>query len=301
MEDAFGLSARGGALSTANHRIWRNCGPPWPGEERGGGAGLSTGTAGGVDSGGTALIGGGREGSTGVRFVTEVVPVARKPTVSSDSVAQDRPARLDANVPIEETVGAIADMIKAGYVRHIGLSEVGAATIRRAAKVAPIADLQIEYSLISRGVEDEILPTLRELGIGMTAYGVLSRGLIGGHWTAQGGNRGDYRSNLPRFAGEDGAHNLAMVEALRAVADGKGVSVAQLAIAWVRAQGRDIVPLVGARTRTRLTEALGALQITLTPEDVAAIETAMPKGAARGDRYMPQQMAHLDSERRTGA
>lgn len=212
-----------------------------------------------------------------------------------------RPARLDANVPIEETVGAIADMIKAGYVRHIGLSEVGAATIRRAAKVAPIADLQIEYSLISRGVEDEILPTLRELGIGMTAYGVLSRGLIGGHWTAQGGNRGDYRSNLPRFAGEDGAHNLAMVEALRAVADGKGVSVAQLAIAWVMAQGRDIVPLVGARTRTRLTEALGALQITLTPEDIAAIETAMPKGAARGDRYMPQQMAHLDSERRTGA
>ena len=212
-----------------------------------------------------------------------------------------RPARLDPNVPIEDTVGAIADMIKAGYVRHVGLSEVGAETIRRAAKVAPIADLQIEYSLSSRGIEDEILPTLRELGIGVTAYGVLSRGLIGGHWTGQPSAAGDFRMHLPRFAGENGAHNLQLVEALRAVADAKGVSVAQIAIAWVLAQGDDIVPLVGSRTRTRLTEALGALQITLTPADIAAVEAAMPKGAVRGDRYPAAQMAHLDSERRRGA
>ena len=212
-----------------------------------------------------------------------------------------RPARLDPNVPIEDTVGAIADMVKAGYVRHIALSEVGAETIRRAAKVAPIVDLQIEYSLISRSVEDEILPTLRELGIGMTAYGVLSRGLIGGHWTGQATIAGDFRGHLPRFAGENGAHNLQLVEALRAVADAKGVTVAQLAFAWVLAQGGDIVPLVGARTRARLTEALGALQIKLTPADIAAIEAAMPNGAARGDRYPAAQMAHLDSERRTGA
>ncbi len=212
-----------------------------------------------------------------------------------------RPARLDPNVPIEDTVGAIADMIKAGYVRHVGLSEVGAETIRRAAKVAPIADLQIEYSLSSRGIEDEILPTLRELGIGVTAYGVLSRGLIGGHWTGQPSAAGDFRMHLPRFAGENGAHNLQLVEALRAVADAKGVSVAQIAIAWVLAQGDDIVPLVGSRTRPRLTEALGALQITLTPADIAAVEAAMPKGAVRGDRYPAAQMAHLDSERRRGA
>jgi aryl-alcohol dehydrogenase-like predicted oxidoreductase len=208
-----------------------------------------------------------------------------------------RPARLDPVVPIEDTVGAIADMVKAGYVRHIGLSEVGAETIRKAYAVHPIVDLQIEYALITRGVEDKILPVLRELGIGMTAYGVLSRGLISGHWNKdQGKAKGDFRAGGPRFQGENVDKNLALVEALRKIADAKGVSVAQIAIAWVAAQGDDIVPLVGARTRARLSESLGALDVTLSAGDLAAIEQAVPKGAAAGTRYAEAQMAHLDSE-----
>ncbi|HVJ54902.1 MAG TPA: aldo/keto reductase [Aliidongia sp.] len=208
-----------------------------------------------------------------------------------------RPARLDPNVPIEETVGAIADMIKAGHVRHIGLSEVGAATIRRAAAVHPIADLQIEYSLISRGIEDEILPTLRELGIGVTAYGVLSRGLISGHWQKTALAPGDFRAMSPRFQEGNIDRNLVLVEALRAIAEAKGASVAQVAIAWVASRGQDIVPLVGARRRDRLSEALGALDVILGGEDLAAIERAVPKGAAVGSRYAEVQMAHLDSEK----
>ena len=207
-----------------------------------------------------------------------------------------RPARLDPDVPVEDTIGAIAEMVRAGYVRHIGLSEVGAATIRRAAAVHPIADLQIEYSLISRGIEDAILPTCRELGIGITAYGVLSRGLISGHWQAGQGSAADFRSHSPRFQQGNVERNLALVEALRAIATAKGASVAQIAIAWVAAQGQDIVPVVGARRRDRLAEALGALDVTLTPADLAAIEQAIPKGAAAGDRYMAAQMHHLDSE-----
>jgi aryl-alcohol dehydrogenase-like predicted oxidoreductase len=209
-----------------------------------------------------------------------------------------RPARLDPNVPIEDTVGAVADLVKAGYVRHIGLSEVGAATIRKAAAVHPICDLQIEYSIISRGVEDEILPTLRELGIGMTPYGVLSRGLISGNWTAQPLAAGDFRAHSPRFQGENLQHNLALVEALRGVAQARGVSVAQIAIAWVASRGEDIVPLVGSRKRPQLAEALGALDVVLSPADLAAIEAAAPKGSAAGDRYAAPQMAMLDSERR---
>ena len=209
-----------------------------------------------------------------------------------------RPARLDPHVPIEDTVGAIADLVKAGFVRHIGLSEVGAETIRRAAAVHPIADLQIEYALITRGVEDKILPVLRELGIGMTAYGVLSRGLISGHWNKdQGQAGGDFRAHSPRFQGDNVDRNLALVEALRTIADAKGVSVAQIAIAWVAAQGDDIVPLVGARTRSRLAESLGALDVTLSADDLAAIERAVPRDAAAGARYAEAQMAHLDSER----
>jgi aryl-alcohol dehydrogenase-like predicted oxidoreductase len=208
-----------------------------------------------------------------------------------------RPARLDPNVPIEDTVGAIADMVKAGFVRHIGLSEVGVETIRKAHAVHPIVDLQIEYALITRGVEDKILPVLRELGIGMTAYGVLSRGLISGHWDKdQGKAKGDFRAHSPRFQDGNVDKNLALVEALRAVAEAKGVSVAQIAIAWVAAQGDDIVPLVGARTRARLSESLGALDVTLSAADLAAIEQAAPKGAAAGTRYAEAQMAHLDSE-----
>lgn len=207
-----------------------------------------------------------------------------------------RPARLDPNVPIEDTVGAIADMVKAGYVRHIGLSEVGSHTIRKAAAVHPIADLQIEYSLISRGIEDDILETCRELGIGITAYGVLSRGLISGHWKKEGAGATDFRTHSPRFQGENVERNLALVDALRQIANAKGVTVAQIAIAWVAAQGEDIVPLVGARQRTRLQEALGSLGVALSADDLAAIERAVPKGAAAGERYAAAQMAHLDSE-----
>lgn len=208
-----------------------------------------------------------------------------------------RPARLDPKVPIEETVGAIADMVKAGYVRHIGLSEVGVDTIRRAAAVHPICDLQIEYSLISRGIEAGILPAVRALGIGITAYGVLSRGLISGHWRKDAMAPGDFRAHAPRFQGANVDANLALVEALQKVAGAKGVSVAQAAIAWVAAQGNDIVSLIGARRRDRLAESLGAMAVTLTPSDIAAIERAVPKDAAAGSRYAERAMADLDSER----
>jgi aryl-alcohol dehydrogenase-like predicted oxidoreductase len=218
--------------------------------------------------------------------------------LDTDHVDIYRPSRVDPNVPIEETIGAIAELVQEGYVRHIGLSELSADTIRRAAAVHPISDLQIEYSLISRGIEDEILPTVRELGIGVTAYGVLSRGLLSGHWSAQRElTPGDFRSLSPRFQGENLEHNLALVDALRAIADDRGATVAQVAIAWVLAQGEDIVPLVGARRRDRLHEALGALELQLTPDDLAAIESAVPPDAAAGSRYPEPAMAALDSER----
>lgn len=209
-----------------------------------------------------------------------------------------RPARLDPNVPIEDTVGAIAELVQAGYVRRLGLSEVGAETIRRAHAVLPIADLQIEYSLISRGLEQAILPTCRELGIAVTAYGVLSRGLISGHWAKDRNvDARDFRQHSPRFQGGNLEHNLQLVDVLRGLADARGCSVAQLAIAWVLAHGEDIVPLIGARTRERLAEALGALEVSLDAGDLAAIERAVPPDAAAGDRYAAAQMAMLDSER----
>jgi len=208
-----------------------------------------------------------------------------------------RPARLDPSVPIEETVGAIADMIKAGYVRHIGLSEVGSHTIRRAHATHPISDLQIEYSLISRGIESDILKTCRELGIGVTAYGVLARGLISGHWSKERTSAKDFRSNSPRFQGENLDANLILADRLRAIAVEIGASPAQVAIAWVAAQGKDIVPLVGARRRDRLTEALGALEVTLTPDHLSALAEAFPPGAAAGARYPAAQLAHMDSEK----
>ena len=208
-----------------------------------------------------------------------------------------RPSRLDPTVPIEDTIGAIAEMVKAGYVRHIGLSEVGADTLRRAHAVHPICDLQIEYSLVSRGIEDAILPAARELGIGVTAYGVLSRGLISGHWSKARASERDFRTNSPRFQGANLDSNLALVEQLRAVADRIGASVAQVAIAWVATQGKDIVPLVGARRRERLSEALGALELRLTSDDLAALATAVPAQAVAGDRYPVAQLAHLDSEK----
>ncbi|TQN32257.1 pyridoxine 4-dehydrogenase [Haloactinospora alba] len=221
--------------------------------------------------------------------------------LGTDYVDVYRPARLDPSVPIEDTVGAIAEMVEAGYVRHVGLSEVGPETIRRAAAVHPIADLQIEYSLLSRGIEEEILPACRELGIGTTAYGVLSRGLLSGDWSRERAAwTQDARSHIPRFAGENLEHNLALVEALRGVADAKGARVSQVAIGWALSRGADIVPLVGARRRDRLTEALRALDVELTPRDLAEIERAVPSGAAAGERYDVAQMALLDSERAAG-
>jgi aryl-alcohol dehydrogenase-like predicted oxidoreductase len=218
--------------------------------------------------------------------------------LGTDHVDIYRPARLDPTVPIEETVGAIAELAEAGYVRHVGLSEVGAGTIRRAHALHPVTDLQIEYSLISRGIEDQILPACRELGIGITAYGVLSRGLISGHWSRERSvEPGDFRAHSPRFARGNLEQNLALVDALRGVADAKGVTVAQIAIAWVLARGEDIVPLIGARRRDRLAESLAALEIELGDEDVAEIERAVPRDAAAGERYPEQGMATLDSER----
>jgi aryl-alcohol dehydrogenase-like predicted oxidoreductase len=211
-----------------------------------------------------------------------------------------RPARLDPDVPIEETVGAMADMIKAGYIRHIGLSEVGSETIRRAHKVHPISDLQIEYSLISRGIESDILKTTRELGIGVTAYGVLSRGLISGHWSKDRAAAQDFRGLSPRFSGGNLDANLALVEKLRRIASEVGASPAQVAIAWVAAQGNDIVPLVGARRRDRLSEALGALDVTLTKAHLTALDAAFPHGAAAGNRYPDSQLVHMDSEKAVG-
>jgi pyridoxine 4-dehydrogenase len=218
--------------------------------------------------------------------------------LGTDYIDIYRPSRLDANVPIEDTVGAISDMVRAGYVRHIGLSEVGADTIRRAAAVHPISDLQIEYSLISRGIEDEILPTCREVGIGITAYGVLSRGLISGYWSKAREGEPGFRANAPRFQGANLDANLALVERLRAIAEGIGASVAQVAIAWVAAQGNDIVPLIGARRRDRLAEALGALDVKLSADALAKLDKALPPGAAAGERYPAAALAHMDSEKK---
>ncbi|GAA3448833.1 aldo/keto reductase [Dactylosporangium matsuzakiense] len=213
--------------------------------------------------------------------------------LGTDYIDVYRPARLDPAVPIEETVGAIKELIDAGYVRRLGLSEVNAAVIRRAHAVHPVADLQIEYSLVSRAVEAEVLPALNELGIGMTAYGVLARGLISGHYRPGRNAPGDFRGRTPRFSPGNLEHNLALVEALRRVADAKGCTVAQLAIAWVAAQGAGIMPLIGARTRERLAEALAATAVTLTAEDLAEIERAVPAGSARGDRYPSAAMSSL--------
>jgi aryl-alcohol dehydrogenase-like predicted oxidoreductase len=219
--------------------------------------------------------------------------------LGTDHIDIYRPARVDPDVPIEETVGAIGELVEAGYVRHVGLSEAGADTIRRAAAVHPISDVQIEYSLLSRGIEGEILPTCRELGIGVTAYGVLSRGLLSGHWSHDRElSRSDFRSFSPRFQGENLDRNLALVDALRDIAEAKGATVAQVAIAWVLSRGDDVVPLVGARRRDRLHEALGALALELTAEDLARVEAAVPAGAAAGERYAAPAMAELDSERR---
>ncbi|MHB8418037.1 MAG: aldo/keto reductase [Myxococcales bacterium] len=212
-----------------------------------------------------------------------------------DHVDVYRPARLDPTVPIEETVGAIAELVKAGYVRHVGLSEVGAETVRRAHAVHPIADLQIEYSLVSRGPETQIFPTLRQLGVGATVYGVLSRGLLSASKPAAQGF--DIRARLPRFSGEHAEQNRKFVDKLHEMALDKRLTASQLAIAWVLAREPSVIPVVGARTRKQLDEALGALDVELGDEDLGRIERELPAAAVAGTRYEPAQMRALDSER----
>jgi aryl-alcohol dehydrogenase-like predicted oxidoreductase len=215
--------------------------------------------------------------------------------LGTDYVDLYQPARVDPAVPIEDTVGAIAEMVRAGYVRHIGLSEAGAATIRRARAVHPIVALQIEYSLMSRGVENEILPALRELGISLVAYGVLSRGLISDH-ALTGAPTGEIRGRIPRFQGENLARNRALVEALQGIAKEKGCTTAQLAIAWVASRGDDVIPLIGAKRPDQVTSAIGALDVALSPADLARIEAAVPAAAVASERYGAALMTHLDSE-----
>jgi aryl-alcohol dehydrogenase-like predicted oxidoreductase len=206
-----------------------------------------------------------------------------------------QPARLDPDVPIEDTVGAVAEMIQAGYVRYLGLSEMGADTIRRAHAVYPVSELQIEYSLMSRGIERSILPAVRELGISITAYGILSRGLLSSGTAQLAAN--DPRARFPRFRGENHARNLELLAALETIAAARDVTAAQLAIAWVASRGDDIIPLIGTKRRDRLDEALRALDLTLSTDELAAIEAAVPADAVAGDRYDPAQLTMLDSER----
>lgn len=216
--------------------------------------------------------------------------------LGTDHVDVYRPARLDPAVPIEETVGALADLVDQGLVRHIGLSEVGAETIRKAAAVAPICDVQLEYSVLTRGIEDEILDTCRELGIGITAYGVLGRGLIGGGGELTGG-----RAISPRFQGENRTHNQALVARLEELARAKGATVAQLAIAWVQARGDDLIPVIGARRPEQVATMIDSGRVELDQAELALIDELIPPGAVRGDRYPTRFMADLDSERRTAA
>jgi aryl-alcohol dehydrogenase-like predicted oxidoreductase len=246
---------------------------------------------------------GGQRDPGGAFIGHDASPVAVKNSLAyslqrlgTDHIDLYQPARLDPRVPIEDTLGAITEMVDAGYVRYIGVSEVGPETIRRAAAVAPIRELQIEYSLVSRGIEARILPTVRELGISVTAYGVLSRGLLNRDTAGQSGP-GDARGRMPRFQAGNLERNLELLTALEQVAAGHGVTTAQLAFAWVLSRGDDIIPLIGTKRRDRLAEALGALDITLTPDELSAIEKAVPAHAVAGDRYDAPQMAALDSER----
>jgi aryl-alcohol dehydrogenase-like predicted oxidoreductase len=246
---------------------------------------------------------GGQRDPSGAFIGHDTSPVAVKNSLAyslqrlgTDYVDLYQPARLDPHVPIEDTLGAITEMVDAGYVRYIGVSEVGPETIRRAAAAARVQQLQIEYSLVSRGIEERILPTVRELGISVTAYGVLSRGLLNRDTARQSGP-GDARGRMPRFRAGNLERNLELLTALEQVAAGHGVTTAQLAFAWVLSRGDDIIPLIGTKRRDRLAEALGALDITLTADELSAIEKAVPAHAVAGDRYDAPQMAALDSER----
>jgi aryl-alcohol dehydrogenase-like predicted oxidoreductase len=246
---------------------------------------------------------GGQRDPSGAFIGHDASPVAVKNSLAytltrlgSDYVDLYQPARLDHRVPIEDTVGAVAEMIQAGYVRYLGLSEMGPETIRRANAVHPVSGLQIEYSLMSRGIETAILPTVRDLGIAITAYGIMSRGLLSAS-TARGIGSGDPRARFPRFQGENLQRNLGLIAALEQIAAERGVSTAQLAVAWVLSRGTDIIPLIGTKRRDRLAESLAALELALSPDELAAIEAAVPSSQVAGDRYEAAQMAALDSEK----
>jgi aryl-alcohol dehydrogenase-like predicted oxidoreductase len=252
---------------------------------------------------------GGMRGPNGAFIGIDTRPVAVKnflaytlKRLGVDYIDLYQPARVDPSVPIEDTVGAIAEMVKAGYVRYVGLSEASPATIRRAIAVHPIAALQIEYSLVSRSIEAEILPAVRELGISVTAYGVYSRGLLTGSVpTAESAARGDIRGHFPRFQGENLARNQEMISKLQAIAREKKVNVAQLALGWILTKGPEIIPLAGARTRAQLNGALETMKLLFSADEIAAMERAVPAGAVAGDRYATEQMLVLDSERKTAA
>ena len=203
--------------------------------------------------------------------------------------------RVDVNVPIEETVGAMAELVQQGKVRYLGLSEAAPATIRRAQAIHPISALQTEYSLWSRDPEDEILPTLRELGIGFVPYSPLGRGfLTGAIASPEDFAPDDYRRNAPRFQGDNFAKNLELVEQVKAIASEKGITAGQLALAWLLAQGDDIVPIPGTKRRTYLEENIGAATVTLTADDLSRINAVAPQGVAAGDRYPAQSMSMID-------
>ena len=214
--------------------------------------------------------------------------------LGTDYIDLYQPSRVDSRVPIEDIYGTLAKLVQAGYVRHIGISEASAATIRKARNVTPIVALQIEYSLVSRTMEAAILPTVRELGMAVTAYGVLSRGLLSGSPVT---SPKDLRNHMPRFVGENFQKNQALIKALNEIARAKNATASQVCIAWVMSRGADIVPLIGARRRTQLAESLQALDLKLTPEDVAQLERAIPANAVAGTRYGEDQMRHLDSEK----
>lgn len=214
-----------------------------------------------------------------------------------DHIDLYQPARVDPAVPIAETIGAMVEMKEKGYIRYLGLSEAGPDTIRKAHAVHPISALQIEYSIVSRSIEERILPVVHELGISITAYGVLSRGLLSSTPVVPDRSKGDFRAFLPRFQPDNFKKNQVLVEALSAIAKRKDCSLAELAIAWVFARSSAIIPLVGARKVTRLEEALRAISVQLSATDLAEIDQAAPLGSIAGDRYGEEQMAVLDSER----
>ena len=217
--------------------------------------------------------------------------------LGTDYIDLYQPCRIDRSVPIEETIGAMVELKERGYIRFLGISEAGPEMIRRAHAVHPISALQIEYAVVTRSIEEAILPVTRELGISITAYGVFSRGLLSTTTKVPDPSKGDYRAFYPRFQPENFQENLRLIDNLRSIAARKGCTLAQLALAWVLAQGNDIIPLVGARKTERLAEALGAVPVLLRADDLAEIDRIVPRGAAAGERYPLEQMAMLDSER----